>query len=200
MWPNPQETADLVTFTEEILNRKLHFLSRVKETGKICPAWILFWQDLNACYRWHKPKVFIDGRKIQFRKVPSDLNQCHQFWLVIFTGRIAWIWIMKPMFYWCLKWFSGKFITGQCSGKLRFHRLKLALKGSAPQNGQTHSNNSSARPFCGVGAQKFKKQFLAFQKSIFNVNAIKLNHVFYGDAFVNFWHDKNTKTSFRVLQ
>ena len=26
MWPNPQETADLVTFTEEILNKKLHFL------------------------------------------------------------------------------------------------------------------------------------------------------------------------------
>ena len=26
MWPNPQETADLVTFTEEILNGKLSFL------------------------------------------------------------------------------------------------------------------------------------------------------------------------------
>ena len=26
MWPNPQETSDLVTFTEEILNGKLHFL------------------------------------------------------------------------------------------------------------------------------------------------------------------------------
>ena len=26
MWPNPQETGDLVTFTEEILNGKLHFL------------------------------------------------------------------------------------------------------------------------------------------------------------------------------
>ena len=25
MWPNPLETADLVTFTEEILNGKLHF-------------------------------------------------------------------------------------------------------------------------------------------------------------------------------
>ena len=25
MWPNPQEIADLVTFTEEILNGKLHF-------------------------------------------------------------------------------------------------------------------------------------------------------------------------------
>ena len=26
MWPNPQETLDLVTFTEEIPNGKLHFL------------------------------------------------------------------------------------------------------------------------------------------------------------------------------
>ena len=26
MWPNPQKTADLVTFTEEVLNGKLHFL------------------------------------------------------------------------------------------------------------------------------------------------------------------------------
>ena len=26
MWPNPQDTADLVTLTEEILNEKLHFL------------------------------------------------------------------------------------------------------------------------------------------------------------------------------
>ena len=25
MWPNPQETADLVTFTEKIINGKLHF-------------------------------------------------------------------------------------------------------------------------------------------------------------------------------
>ena len=26
MWPNPHETVDLVTFTEEILNGKLHCL------------------------------------------------------------------------------------------------------------------------------------------------------------------------------
>ena len=26
MWPNQQETVDLVTFTEEINNEKLHFL------------------------------------------------------------------------------------------------------------------------------------------------------------------------------
>ena len=29
MWPNPQETANLVTFTEEIFNGKLHFSSCV---------------------------------------------------------------------------------------------------------------------------------------------------------------------------
>ena len=29
MWPNPQETADLITFTEEIFNGKLHFLCTV---------------------------------------------------------------------------------------------------------------------------------------------------------------------------
>ena len=41
MWPNPQETADLVTFTEEILHGKLHFLCSVNVMGtkmvaKIC--------------------------------------------------------------------------------------------------------------------------------------------------------------------
>ena len=29
MWPNQQETEDLVTFTEEILKGKLHFLCSV---------------------------------------------------------------------------------------------------------------------------------------------------------------------------
>ena len=37
MWPNPQETVDLVTYTEEILNGKLHCLCSV-----ICyDRWIL---------------------------------------------------------------------------------------------------------------------------------------------------------------
>ena len=31
MWPDPQETADLVTFTEEILNGKRHFLCIITE-------------------------------------------------------------------------------------------------------------------------------------------------------------------------
>ena len=31
MWPSAQETADLVTFTEEILNGKLHFLCSARD-------------------------------------------------------------------------------------------------------------------------------------------------------------------------
>ena len=30
MWPNPEETSDLVTFTEEIFNGKLNFLCNVR--------------------------------------------------------------------------------------------------------------------------------------------------------------------------
>ena len=29
MWPNPQFPADLVTFTDEILNEKFHFLCEI---------------------------------------------------------------------------------------------------------------------------------------------------------------------------
>ena len=39
MWSNSQETANLVTFTEEILNRKLHFL---------CSAGIT-WKEILCC-------------------------------------------------------------------------------------------------------------------------------------------------------
>ena len=37
MWPNPQFPADLVTFTEEIINGKLHFL---------CSVTSILWYDL----------------------------------------------------------------------------------------------------------------------------------------------------------
>ena len=35
MRPNLQETTDLVTFTEEILNKKLHFLCSVNERLRV---------------------------------------------------------------------------------------------------------------------------------------------------------------------
>ena len=58
MRPNLQETADLVTFTEEILNGKLQFLCsvfqhitwRFEEIGKI----FLLWQEFNWIHYLHE--------------------------------------------------------------------------------------------------------------------------------------------------
>ena len=35
MWPNPKETSDLVAFTEEIFNGKLHVLCSVKNGTEV---------------------------------------------------------------------------------------------------------------------------------------------------------------------
>ena len=39
MWPNSQETTDLVTVTEEIFNGKLHFLCSV---SRLCSEEVFF--------------------------------------------------------------------------------------------------------------------------------------------------------------
>ena len=48
MWPNPQETADLVTFTEEILNGILHFL---------CSEMELHWITFSAASQYFRTGV-----------------------------------------------------------------------------------------------------------------------------------------------
>ena len=45
MWQNPQEAADLVTFTEEILNGKLHFL---------CIEWNISKKDNGKLSKWYR--------------------------------------------------------------------------------------------------------------------------------------------------
>ena len=48
MWPNPQFPADLVTFTEEIVNGKLHFLcSDVYHKARVRP------DEINVEYPLH---------------------------------------------------------------------------------------------------------------------------------------------------
>ena len=47
MWPNPQDTADLVTFTEEIINRKLHFLCSLHKTLMYQPRSLTPWLRLK---------------------------------------------------------------------------------------------------------------------------------------------------------
>ena len=46
MWPNPQETVDLATFTEEVLNGKLHFCALLLIT------WITMSKFLLITYKW----------------------------------------------------------------------------------------------------------------------------------------------------
>ena len=52
MWPNLQFPADLVTFTEEILNGKLHFLCSVRSLkvclikSYFCWQFVILWNDL----------------------------------------------------------------------------------------------------------------------------------------------------------
>ena len=49
MWSNSQETADLVTFTEEILNGKLHFLrSEGNDVRYIINIWLYIPDKLIA--------------------------------------------------------------------------------------------------------------------------------------------------------
>ena len=66
MWPNPQETADLVTFAEEILSGKLHFLSSVSYKSDLvfnCWLFLLTSQVSNNC------NIFWDDLKIISAKV-----------------------------------------------------------------------------------------------------------------------------------
>ena len=60
MWPNLQETADLVKFTEEIFNGKRHFLCSV--TANMSPYNIFmsgFWLNIA---KWFKNSLLILGR------------------------------------------------------------------------------------------------------------------------------------------
>ena len=67
MWPNPQETADLVTFVEEILNGKLNFCAVISG--------------------YHTVKPFYSTH-LRFLKKVSAITKCllYKRFYVIFTG------------------------------------------------------------------------------------------------------------------
>ena len=48
MWPNPQETEDLTTFTEEIFNGKLYFLGNVFEARMSTEAAVIVAKDATV--------------------------------------------------------------------------------------------------------------------------------------------------------
>ena len=69
MWPNPQFPADLVIFTEETLNGKLHFLwserifqnathEAVYSINFNSSQFDLHTQNLQESYHFEKPKIY----------------------------------------------------------------------------------------------------------------------------------------------
>ena len=59
MWPNPQETAELITFTEETFNGKLRFLCSVKEIVLLPCVEKLLRKFKN--HHINKPPLLVEG-------------------------------------------------------------------------------------------------------------------------------------------
>ena len=62
MWSNPQEISDLVTFTEGILDGKLHYLCSI-------------------CRKKHKPKILVYLVEI-FCLTRQELGRSHMCWTI----------------------------------------------------------------------------------------------------------------------
>ena len=86
MWPNPQETADLVTFTEEILKGKLHFCA-VKETvthvfsGEFCKIFknTYFEEHLRTNASIINTSRLLQRRQIKFKvEGPIKTKRCQE--------------------------------------------------------------------------------------------------------------------------
>ena len=121
MWPDPQETTDLVTFTEEILNGKLHLL---------CSVWNqrflelllteLFW-NIRSFLTWLLPAMstgsyllLLQPSFLLYQFLLTKSSTKLQFQMIICTKRLAWN-----------------------------HNFQQSWA-PTPQNGQTHSNYLSA--------------------------------------------------------
>ena len=86
MWPNPQFPADLVPFTEEILNGKLHFLRSVSSNLQPSPDNFNEGQKnakipleiIKSCKSFNKLTTYKSHTKIQTTSVPKkNKNKPH---------------------------------------------------------------------------------------------------------------------------
>ena len=72
MWPNPKEIVDLVTFTEEILNGKLHFL---------CSGYFSL-QTQNLC-----GSMFFIIKFLYFNRLQEVRTKSKSTWLIILPDK-----------------------------------------------------------------------------------------------------------------
>ena len=83
MWLNQQETADLVTFAEEILNEKLHFFCAV----------VCFEFMLGELRFWRERIGIVNGKNLNRKTTSSVTLWCYLklirfFTVVNFSGKV----------------------------------------------------------------------------------------------------------------
>ena len=123
MWPNLQQTVDSVTFTEEILNRKLHFLYSDCVLWSLLPAFLAVWSfcvkirhhfcqdvlwlrlslDLVCFWRccWFKPGtcswfalIIFKFAYHSFDSFEHTSGHCNPLFIFYFLKFFCWKWIM----------------------------------------------------------------------------------------------------------
>ena len=101
MWPNPQSPADLVTFNEQILNGKLHFLCSVDK--RYLPLKIRSWLSTICFTCWFYVRSYYSNFPQTSAPSTQDVNWTYirhsedvQNVLCTFnlrsTSRVLWIW------------------------------------------------------------------------------------------------------------
>ena len=86
MWPNPQFLADLVTFIEEILNEKLHFL---------CSVWFIFLYILSE----YGDLLCNSPYSVQLREKDCTRKK-PQIWIIFAQRPGSFLWFRRS-FPWC---------------------------------------------------------------------------------------------------
>ena len=116
MWPNPQETTDLVTFTEEIFNGKFLFffgqciLSMLKTNHAMITSPFL----ISSITSWQK---YIEISTFWQRKMRSStaehwqkIKKCNLLALIVGVGHFPVIFSIRIFFKWSLQ-FTGQHVT-----------------------------------------------------------------------------------------
>ena len=84
MWPNPQERVDFVTFIEENLNGKLHFLCSVKSTAHNLTSHDLLFSRNEERTHTDRLKVFFTLKRKHLqafkRRSCEKFPQCTGYW------------------------------------------------------------------------------------------------------------------------
>ena len=90
MWPNLPFSADLVTFTEEILNGKLHFLCS-GISGMLYFYDVMYYMIIIYC-RKHKKIIYLQGPNffIKWKIADSWLIVYQTLWYILYGGLTAW--------------------------------------------------------------------------------------------------------------